>query len=128
MAKVPPPSPFASGTSGLPEPDRRKAAMKNSSFRFPPILLAAGTVFAFSISALAATPPEGTLNPGSTSPLTWEGFPATVPGGGPAGEATCIDGTNCDVFTIHLSGNASDYAGTQLLIKLQFIAVSDYDL
>jgi len=39
-----------------------------------------------------------------------------------------MDGINCDVFTIHLNGKASDYAGKQLTVKITFLAVSDYDL
>src|SRR3954470_13249826 len=81
-----------------------------------------------SLYAQAANPTEGTLGPASTTPLQFDGTALGAPAGGPAGEATCQDGINCDVFTIHLSGSAADYAGTQLLIKITFLAVSDYDL
>ena len=102
--------------------------MKKILLSFASILIAVTFVFAFSISAFAATPSEGTLNPNSTAPLDWNGDALGAPAGGPAGEATCQDGINCDVFTIHLTGDASDYAGTQLLIKITFLPVSDYDL
>jgi hypothetical protein len=94
----------------------------------PSLLFSLGLVLAFSIPAFAANPTEGTLNPGSATPLQWDGTALGAPAGGPAGEATCQDGINCDVFTIHLSGNPSDYAGKQLKIKITFLAVSDYDL
>ena len=90
----------------------------------------AALFFALSVASvvLAANPTEGTLAPDSTTPLQFVGTAVGAPAGGPAGEATCQDGINCDVFTIHLTGNASDYAGTQLRIKIEFLAVSDYDL
>ncbi|MEY2572859.1 MAG: hypothetical protein QOJ87_1072 [Verrucomicrobiota bacterium] len=78
------------------------------------------------LSVFAANPTQGTLNPGSTTPLQWVGNAL----GGPAitTETACQDGINCDVFTIHLTGNPSDYAGKQLLVKIDFTMVSDYDL
>jgi hypothetical protein len=102
--------------------------MRNIPLRFPSILAAASFVFVLSLSAFAANPTEGTLGPTSATPLQFVGTALGAPAGGPAGEATCQDGINCDVFTIHLTGSASDYAGAQLLIKIEFLAVSDYDL
>jgi hypothetical protein len=102
----------------------RKIRMKTISS----ILVALSSVFALSVSVFAANPNQGTLNPGSATPLQWDGDAIGAPAGGPAGELTCQDGTNCDVFTIHLNGSPSDYAGKQLLIKITFLAVSDYDL
>jgi hypothetical protein len=90
--------------------------------------VAMGLVFAFAIGGFAANPTQGTLNPGSTTPLQWVGDILGASVGGPGGEASCVDGTSCDVFTIHLSGTASDYAGVQLLIKITFSAPQDYDL
>src|SRR3954463_13586623 len=81
---------------------------------------------AFSTSVFADNPSQGTLNPGSATVLQWDGDAL----GGPAitTETACQDGINCDVFTIHLNGAASDYAGQQLLIKITFSMLSDYDL
>src|SRR5256714_5340473 len=78
------------------------------------------------VGALGANPNQGTLNSGSTTALQWVGDAV----GGPAitTETACQDGINCDVFTIHLSGNASDYAGKQLIVKITFSMLSDYDL
>lgn len=90
--------------------------------------LFAGFFFACGFAGLvfAANPTEGTLNPGSTAPLQFVGNAL----GGPAitTETACQDGINCDVFTIHLSGSAEDYAGTQLVIKITFSMLSDYDM
>ncbi|PZR71332.1 MAG: hypothetical protein DLM73_16160 [Chthoniobacterales bacterium] len=82
--------------------------------------------FAFLFSAFAANPTEGTLNPGSTTPLQFDGTAVGAPSG--TGETGCQDGINCDVFTIHLTGVASDYAGKQLNVKITFLPTSDYDL
>jgi hypothetical protein len=105
-----------------------KGHMKKSPRSFLSFLAAASFVFALSTSAFAADPEEGTLNPGSSAPVEWDGDIIGASVGGPGGEASCIDGTNCDVFTLNLSGSASDYAGSQLLIKITFSAPQDYDL
>ena len=80
------------------------------------------------ISLRAATPPDGHLTPTSGEKVEWDGFPATLPGGGPAGEATCIDGTNCDVFTIHVDGTTEDWRGKSIVIKITFPLGDDADL
>src|SRR5256714_4294521 len=100
----------------------RKIRMKTISS----ILVALSSVLALSVSVFAANPNQGTLNPGSVAPLQWVGDAI----GGPAitTETACQNGINCDVFTIHLNGTASDYAGKQLSVKITFSMLSDYDL
>jgi hypothetical protein len=93
------------------------------TFVFPGLLILGSCV-----AALGANPNQGTLNPGSTTALLWVGDIVGASVGGPGGEASCVDGTSCDVFTIHLNGTAADYAGGQLLIKITFSAPQDYDL
>ena len=102
--------------------------MKKISLRFPSILAAASFVFALSSSAFAASPAEGTLNPDSTAPVEWDGDALGAPAGGLAGEAACQDGINCDVYTVNLTGNPSDYAGKQLIIRINFLGVNDFDM
>lgn len=87
------------------------------------LLLAALSLAA---TAFAANPNQGSLNPASTAALQWVGDAL----GGPAitTETACQDGINCDVFTIHLSGSAEDYAGKQLIVTITFSMLSDYDL
>ena len=73
-----------------------------------------------------ATPP-----PGKDIAIPSVHIPVTVDGGArPAitTETACQDGINCDVFTIHLTGSAEDYAGQQLVVKITFLPASDYDL
>ena len=90
-------------------------------FVFPGVLILGSCV-----AALAANPSQGTLNPGSATALQWVGDALGAPS--VTTESTCQDGINCDVFTIHLTGNASDYGGKQLLVKITFLPASDYDL
>jgi hypothetical protein len=90
------------------------------------LLAAFGCALSLAVLAYAANPNQGTLNPGSATPLQWVGDAV----GGPAitTETACQDGINCDVFTIHLNGTAADYAGKQLSVKITFSMLSDYDL
>jgi hypothetical protein len=88
---------------------------------FPGLLILGGLSVAF-----GANPNHGTLDSGSATPLQWVGDAL----GGPSvtTETTCQDGINCDVFTVHLNGTPQDYAGKQLVIRIAFMALSDYDL
>jgi uncharacterized repeat protein (TIGR01451 family) len=75
----------------------------------------------------AAAPSSGTLDPGDTAPVTWNG---TATGGtAPDGEASCTEGENCDTFTLTLSGQPSDWVGKKVLVKISWTSpASDYDL
>ena len=76
----------------------------------------------------AATPPDGHLAATDGAKVEWDGFAATIPGGGPAGEATCIDGVNCDVFTLHVDGTTDDWLGKSIVVKITFPLGDDADL
>jgi hypothetical protein len=106
----------------------RIGRIKRLPLRQRPARLALAFLCLSSFAALGANPPQGTLNPGDTAPLTWKGDALGGSVGGPGGEASCVDGTSCDVFTIHLNGTAADYAGRQLLVKITFSSPQDYDL
>jgi hypothetical protein len=94
-----------------------------------------GLAFAISISifgfvvfvARAASPPSGTISPsGPVAPFTgaWTG---TAVGGASAGEDTCVEGINCDTFTLTVS--PGDYTGKVIAIKIQWtVPANDYDL
>lgn len=72
-----------------------------------------------------ATPASGTLNPGGPS-VPWTG---SAVGGASVDESTCVDGVNCDTFTLTLSGNPSDWAGKQAHIAVSWPNASDdYDI
>ncbi len=76
---------------------------------------------------LAATPPSGSLSQSSSNTVAWNGDATAT--GAAQGESTCVDGVNCDVFTLTLSGNPGDYSGKQLMIAINWaIPADDYDL
>ncbi len=76
---------------------------------------------------LAANPASGSISAGTTAPVTWVG---TATGTGSAqGESTCVDGVNCDVYTLTVSGAPSDYAGHIVDVKIHWtVPADDYDL
>src|SRR6267378_2426675 len=76
-------------------------------------------------TARAAEPSGGTITP--TGPaLTWTG---TAVGTGSANEATCVEGFNCDTFTLFVGGAPADYAGKVIAVNIQWsVSANDYDL
>lgn len=74
----------------------------------------------------ASAPSSGILNPVADSSVTWNG---TAPGGvSPDGEATCVDGTNCDIFTLTVSGSPTDWSGKIIRVDIGWtLPASDYD-
>jgi hypothetical protein len=72
----------------------------------------------------AAAPPSGTL--AATGPAaTWQGFAAVA--SSPAGETSCVEGTNCDTFSLKLA--PGDYTGKRIRFKISWTnQFNDYDL
>jgi len=82
--------------------------------------------FYFAPRISASTPSSTTLNPVNGSSASWAG-------GGLAGattdETTCVDGTDCDVYTITLTGSPANYKGLVLAISISHqVKLNDYDL
>src|SRR6266446_6247297 len=72
----------------------------------------------------AASPPEGTVDPSTTTPVTWSG---TAIGTGGTDETTAIEGVNRDTFILHVT--AGDYTGKTIAVKIEWTSGSnDYDL
>jgi hypothetical protein len=77
------------------------------------------------IVSIAATPGSGALNPGGTA-ITWSGFAAAPPAGAAAPDpASCVNGLNCDTFTLKLNGAPGDWAGKKARIKIAATATGD---
>src|SRR6266481_4846224 len=75
----------------------------------------------------SAMPSSGTLNPGGPA-VNWVG---TAAGGGSLDESTCVEGVNCDTFTLTLSGTPTNWAGLKARIVISCAdpsGLSDYDL
>jgi hypothetical protein len=80
--------------------------------------------------SFAASPSAGNIGPATAVPLAWDG---TAPGVPPSanGESTCVEGTNCDTFTLTVTGTQADWvaAGKRIEITISPPAsVDDYDL
>ena len=72
-----------------------------------------------------ANPSSGTLNP--TGPdVTWQG---TAVGGVSEGEATCVEGVNCDTFLLTLSGTPADWQNKSARITFSWMTPGlDFDV
>ncbi len=87
-------------------------------------LVATFCVLAFPASA--STPSSGTLGPVKGSSAAWVGSGIA---GATTDETTCVDGTDCDVFTVTLTGSPGNYKGLVLAISIAHsISLNDYDL
>ena len=72
----------------------------------------------------AASPSSGTLTAGTT--VQWSGN-AGVSAAPAEGEATCVDGTNCDVFTLKVP--PGNYVGKRVRFRLTWSnATNDFDV
>src|SRR5947207_14693602 len=85
-------------------------------------------VFGFFTAQLhSAQPASGTLNPGGPQ-LNWVG---TAAGGGSLDESTCVEGVNCDTFTLTLSGTPSNWSGLKARVVISCAdpsGTTDYDV
>src|SRR5438128_6822524 len=90
-------------------------------------LAATASIFVLPLAASqAAVPSSGTIGPNDTTPLAWDG---PVTGGASADESTCVEGVNCDTFTLTVSGTAADWAGKLVAVRISWtIPANDYDL
>lgn len=87
-------------------------------------VLALGTG-ALAPSAFAASPSFGALAPVTGSTTTWTGSATAATNG----ESTCVDGTNCDVYTLTLTGTTAQYVGQFVSINLKWgISADEYDI
>jgi hypothetical protein len=76
----------------------------------------------------SATPASGSIGPAGAA-LAWDG---TAPGTGSAGgESTCVEGVNCDTFTITVTGTKAAWASAVKRIEVRITppaSQDDYDL
>jgi len=86
-------------------------------------LFAATVIIYPMFSALASTPTSGSIGPAGPS-VTWNG---TAAGTGAANETVCVEGVNCDTFTLNVA--PGDYTGKAISIKIAWtLSTNDYDL
>ena len=109
--------------------------LSQNGFLIPRIFLGLALVsaaFFLAFVSFAANPTSGSLSPTTTAPVTWAGTAKggqSDPSGTLSGEETCVDGQNCDVFTVTLTGNPADWAGKKARIDISWgSAANDYDI
>jgi hypothetical protein len=79
-----------------------------------------------SIPAHASNPSSTTLGPTNGASASWAGSGVT---GATTDETTCVNGVDCDTFTITLSGSPANYANLVLSIKIGWtLGTNDYDV
>src|SRR5258708_9333206 len=89
------------------------------------LMVAAVLAVGFSALPRAAAPSSATLSL-TSGPVAWDGF-SSAAATSPDGEATCVEGTNCDTFTLTLAPD--DYRGMRVHFKASWtIAANDYDV
>src|SRR5690242_9813149 len=87
------------------------------------VLIFSLTVFAAFPSSRAATPTSDTIGPAGPM-VSWD---STAVGGASEGEDTCVEGVNCDTFTLNVS--AGVWTGKVIAIKITWtVPADDYDL
>ena len=84
-------------------------------------------VFAFSTTGVrSAVPASGSMGP-SDSPISWDGNATGT--GSPNGEATCVEGVNCDTYTLTVSGTQAAWANKRIACTISWgNSANDYDL
>jgi hypothetical protein len=101
--------------------------MKKDNHISQPLVLFATILVACLCGAVqlrAAAPPDGTVDPSTTTPVTWSG---TAIGTGGTDETTAIEGVNRDTFILHVT--AGDYTGKVIAVKIEWTSgTNDYDL
>src|SRR5437870_2715047 len=77
----------------------------------------------------AQNPSSGTVGPAPGGPTaTWQGT-ATAPGGGVNTEAACIDGVNCEVYTLTVAGTQAGWNGQKVQVELTWgSSLNEYDI
>src|SRR5256885_12952779 len=81
------------------------------------------------LNTRAQNPTSGSVGPspgGSTA--SWDQTIVT-PGGGVNTEAACVDGVNCEVFTLTVNGTVASWAGQKVQVRLTWASNgNEYDI
>lgn len=89
------------------------------------IFVAISLICGLSIFLRAANPTSGTISLNSGQ-ISWTG---TAAGGTSNGESTCVEGVNCDTFTLTVLGTPADWSGKRVQVRMSWVVLAnDYDL
>lgn len=90
------------------------------------VLIAMSLACLVSVMRMRAANPTSGMISTSSPPLSWNG---TALGGTSNGEATCVEGANCDTFTLTVAGTPADWAGKTIQVDVSWVVLAhDYDL
>ncbi|MBA3633063.1 MAG: exo-alpha-sialidase [Acidobacteria bacterium] len=94
------------------------------SFSATIALFLAAALFVPMTLVQAANPSSSSLSPAVGNSVTWNG---TAPGGtSPEGETTCVEGVNCDTYTLTVA--EGDWTGKFIKVTIAWtLPASDYD-
>ena len=105
--------------------DRLRRCRTRLFWSLPVIALVSGLILVSVLRSRAANPGNGTISPASP-PLIWNG---TAVGGTSNGEATCVEGVNCDTFTLTVGGTPADWVGKSIQVSVSWVVLAnDYDV
>lgn len=77
--------------------------------------------------ASAQSPASGTIHPNDTTAVTWAG--THVGPGVVLSESQCVDGVNCETYTLTVAGSRSDWIGKRVQVLLTWQNSSnEYDI
>jgi hypothetical protein len=110
-----------------------KAYARNNRLRFHrPLILGVVLLMAMAIlftplfRTSAQNPSSGTIHATDTAPATWTG---TSLAAGVIEESECVDGVNCETYTLTVAGTKDDWAGKRVQVQLTWQnSANEYDV
>jgi len=111
----------------------RKATMKihpssiTARITLGTLLVLSSVALLFVMPTRAQNPASGTVNASGTQTANWGG--TTVSPGGVIDESECVDGVNCETFTLTVAGTPADWAGKKVQVLLTWVSgANEYDI
>jgi hypothetical protein len=96
-----------------------------SAWKLSRISLLSTMLITLSASVFAATPTSGSISPTNGSSTAWSGSNLAANNG----ESTCVDGVNCDVFTLNVTGLQTAYQSLFVTVAATWsLPTDEYDL
>src|SRR5205085_4898801 len=100
--------------------------MKKMRWTLASLFIVASLACFITVFRLGAANPSSNMITPSSAPVTWDG---TAAGGTYNGESTCVEGVNCDTFTLTVSGTPADWAGKKINVAMSWVVLAnDYDI
>src|SRR4051812_6806214 len=100
--------------------------MSNQRWTLALIFVGLSLICGLSILRLRAANPTSGMISVNSAPVSWTG---TAAGGAYNGEGTCVEGVNCDTFTLTVAGTPANWAGKRIEVAMSWIVLAnDYDL